>query len=308
MSSEVPEPKRPNNRRIILIVTALLLLFACGACTLVFILIPTGERSSTAERAAELQPTAAASTALPATPDTDPASADDEETPSPTNQPAPSVSPRQTDTPEPEFDTTIFVTGNNMSPDDLPGGEPGLTVVTAGPSSTFGVLPIVIRNNTDTPVYDIDLSATARDEAGSVLGTGSGDDIVPTYVPPGGLAIGRVLFGDTPLDDAAIEYLITADEGAGGLFSRRDMTVIEHNWVGESVAGVLFNPHDTALDLTKTVVMCFDDAYIPTDVRVEFTDQDRVEAGAELPFSVGMRAEATECGRYLIVGSGWATD
>lgn len=308
MSSEVPEPKRPNNRRIILIVAALLLLFICGACTLVFILIPTGDRSSTAERAAELQPTAAASTALPAPPDADPAADDDEEIPSPTNRPAPSATPRPTDTPEPEFDATVFVTGNNIAPDDLPEGEPGLTVVTAGPSSTFGVVPIVIRNNSDAPAYDIDLSATARDEAGSVLGTGSGDDIVPSYLPPGGLAIGRVLFGDTPLDGATIDYLITADNDPGLLFSRRDLVVIERNWVGESITGVMLNPHDTALDLTKAVIMCFDDTYTPMDIRVEFTDQERVEAGAELPFSVEMRTDETTCGRYLVVGSGWATD
>jgi len=308
MFSEAPEPKRPNNRRTILIVAALLLLFACGACTLVFILIPTGNRALTTERAAELQATTSGSTELPATPNAEPAAADDEEAPSPTNPPAPSATPRPTGTPEPKFDTTVFITGNNMSPDDLPGGEPGLTVVTAGSASTFGVVPIVIRNNSDDPVYDIELSATARDEAGSVLGTGSGDDIVPSYLPPGGLAIGRVLFGDTPLDGATIEYLIAADEGSGFLFRRRDLTVIEQNWVGESVAGVMVNTHETALDLTKAVVMCFDDNYTPTDVRVEFTDQDRVEAGAELPFAVDMRADATVCGRYLIVGSGWATD
>lgn len=105
-----------------------------------------------------------------------------------------------------------------------------------------------------------------------------------------------------------IEYLITADEGSGFLFRRRDLTIIEHNWVGESVAGVMLNTHETALDLTKAVVMCFDDTYTPTSVRVEFTDQDRVEAGGQLPFAVDMRADAATCGRYLIVGSGWATD
>lgn len=308
MSSEAPEPKRPNNRRTILVVAALLLLFACGACTLVFILIPTGNRASTTERAAELQPTAAGSTELPATPDAETAAADEEQAPSPTNPPAPSATPQPTDTPEPEFDVTVFVTGNNMLPDDLPEGEPGLTVVTAGPPSTFGVVPIVIRNNTDDPVYDIELSATARDEAGSVLGTGSGDDIVPSYLPPGGLAIGRVLFGDTPLDGATIDYLITADNDPGLLFSRRDLVVIERNWVGESIAGVMLNPHDTALDLTKAVIMCFDDTYTPMDIRVEFTDQERVEAGAELPFSVEMRTDEAMCGRYLVVGSGWVTD
>lgn len=308
MSSETPSPKRANTRRTVLILAALLLLFACGACTLVFILIPTGDKTSTAERAAEAQPTAAASTEPPATPVANPTTVDDEEAPSPTNQPAPSAAPQPTDTPEQEFDATVFVTGNNMSPDDLPEGEPGLTVVAAGPASTFGVVPIVIRNNSDAPAYDIDLSATARDEAGSVLGTGSGDDIVPSYLPPGGLAIGRVLFGDTPLDGATIDYLITADNDPGLLFSRRDLVVIERNWVGESIAGVMLNPHDTALDLTKAVIMCFDDTYTPMDIRVEFTDQERVEAGAELPFSVEMRTDETTCGRYLVVGSGWATD
>lgn len=312
MSSEAPEPKRSNNRRTILIVAALLLLFACGACALVFILIPSGDRTTTAERVAEVdQSEAQATTELSPTPEAEATATDaetDVATPSPTIPPAPSATPQPTAVPEPDLDTTIYVTANDMSVDDIPGGEPGLTVVAAGPPSTFGVVPIVIRNNTDAPVYDIDLSASAHDETGSVLGTGSGDDIVPAYVPPGGLAIGRVLFGDTPLDGATIEYLITADDGAGFLFSRRDMTVVEYNWVGESVVGVMLNPHNTALDLTKVVAMCFDDSYTPTSVRVEFTDQDRVEAGGELPFSVDMRTDESQCGRFLIVGTGFMTD
>lgn len=53
------------------------------------------------------------------------------------------INPLFEDTSESKLDATFFVTGNNMSPGDLPEGEPGLTVVAAGPASTFGVVPIV---------------------------------------------------------------------------------------------------------------------------------------------------------------------
>lgn len=219
-------------------------------------------------------------------------------TPPPTPPPPPTA----------EIDPTAYLATANITPDDLPQGDPGLVVVLAGPPGTFGVVPIVIRNNTDTPAYNIELSATARDAAGAILGTARGDDITPSYVPPGGVAIGRVLFQDTPIDGANIEYNITSAGGPGFIFTRRDLVIEEHQLVNGNVVGLSMNNHSTALNLTKVIVMCFDDDLIPSAVRFDFTDQDRVEAGAELPFSVDLLGDEAKCSRYLIAGSGRETD
>lgn len=219
-------------------------------------------------------------------------------TPPPTAEPSPTS----------EVNPTAYIAGSNITPDDLPTGDPGLVVIAAGPPNDFGVIPVVVRNNTDVPVYNVEISATARDAAGSVIGTAPGRDIAPNYVPPGGIAFGRVLFEDTPLDGTTVDYVVTGDTGPGEIFSYRDMEVVEHNLVGGSIVGLFLNIHNTALDLMSGTVICFDDMLIPTTVRDSFTDQDRVEAGAELPFSIDLLGDEIQCGRYLLAGGGWEAD
>ena len=220
------------------------------------------------------------------------------------------ASPPPTPVPSPtsEIDPTAYLAAANMSPDDLPTGDAGLVVIAAGFPSNFGVIPVVVRNNTDAPIYNLEISATARSADGSVLGTASGRNIAPGYVPPGGIAFGRVLFQDAPLDGATIEYLITGDDSAGTIFTHRDMEISEHNLVGGSVVGSLLNSNPTALDLINVAVICFDDTLTPTTARDDYTDQDRVEAGAEVPFSVDLLGDAAQCGRYLLAGGGWEAD
>lgn len=304
--------KKPNNRRTILVI-AVIALFACAACGIISLFMPSDSESTVSERSATIEAVEAAEEPAEAVAvATEPAESDADEVeptePPPTDVPAPTSTPEPTATPEPQPDMTIYVTGFNISPDDIPQGQEGLSVVLAGPPSQFGVVPVVVRNNTDAAVYDIDFSASARDTAGAIVGTGSGDDVVPSYVPPGGLAIGRLLFGDTPLDGATIEYVLTSRGEPGLIFARRDLEIVEHNLVGGTVVGLSRNNHSSALDLTKVVVMCFDDDSIPTTVRFNYTDQDRVEAGADLPFSVDLLGEEDQCGRYLIAGSGRETN
>lgn len=303
MSEEPQKPKR-NRLPLVFIAIALALLLGCGACALILILSPSDGRTTTAERAAELdQPTEEATSEPAGTSISEPTAAS---TGGPTSALVPTNTVESTDTPEVQFDTTIYVTGSNMSVNDIPQGAPGLVVVLAGPASTFGVVPIVIRNNTDAPVFDIELSATARDEAGNVLGTGPGRDITPSYVPPGGLAIGRVLFGETPMEGATIEYRLTADNELDS--SRRDLEVVNHSVTGGNVVGELLNRRDSALDSVKVVVVCVDSTGVPVAAHFDFTDQDRVESAAVLPFSVDLLGDEADCGRYLLAATGREAD
>ncbi|MEZ4540242.1 MAG: hypothetical protein R3C43_09735 [Chloroflexota bacterium] len=191
MSDETPVetslsdiPKAKPGRRRILIIGAVVLIFACGACGLVSVLITNNDSpTQTAERVAAVSEQVDPTEDPTAEPPTD-------EPPTivptlpPTETAAPADTPAPTDTPEPEIDPITPVNGIGITPADIPQGEPGLSVVLAGSPSRFGAVPVVVRNNTDEPVYDIEISATARDSAGSVLGTGPGRDIAPSLVPP----------------------------------------------------------------------------------------------------------------------------
>lgn len=303
-SSPTPKPKS-NNRRTLLILGALITVFACAACGIIYYFVPSpADNSRSASEVAEevevevtrlvevevtrlieVEVTRLVETIITSTPPPDPTAA-----------------------PTPEIDPTAYIAGSNITPDDLPAGDPGLVVIAAGPPSQFGAIPIVVRNNTDAPVYDLDISATARDAAGSVLGTGPGRDITPVYVPPGGIAFGRVLFEDTPLDGAEIEYLITGDDDPGSIFIRRNLEVVEHNLVGGNIVGNLLNSNAAPLDLINVAVMCFDDTLTPITVRDSYTDQERVESGAQLPFSVDLLGDEAQCGRYLLAARGTETD
>ncbi len=220
----------------------------------------------------------------------------------------PTPPPAPTAAPTPEIDTTAYIAAANITPDDLPAGDPGLVVIAAGPPNRFGAIPVLVRNNTNAPAYRLEISATARDAAGSVLGTGSSIDLLPTYVPPAGVAFGRVLFQDTPLDEAAIEYLVTGSDDPGTIFIRRDLEVIEHNLVSGNIVGSLLNTNAAALEIINVGVICFDDTFVPTVSRDNYTDQERVESGAQLPFSVDLLGDEAQCDRYLLAARGTETD
>lgn len=218
--------------------------------------------------------------------------------------PLPSPSPA----PTAEIDPTAFIAAANMTIDDLPAGDPGLVVLLAGAPNDFGNMPIVIRNNTDAPVYNVDISATVRDASGTVLGTGFAMLLAPSHVPPGGIAFGTVAFEDTPLDGAEFEYLVTGEDAPPSFLARRDLEIVEHNVVGDNIAGLLLNSNASSLNLIEVAVICFDDTGSPVATPRSFTDQDRVDAGAELPFSVDLFSNADQCGHYLLAAHGFETD
>ena len=68
-------------------------------------------------------------------------------------------------------------------------------MVLAGPPGTDdGVLLVVVRNNTSKPAYGVEVSGTARDASGALVGSGSSQRLVPPDLGPGQIAIGYVRF------------------------------------------------------------------------------------------------------------------
>ena len=141
-----------------------------------------------------------------------------------------------------------------------------------------------------------------------MLGTGPGRDIAPSLVPPGGIAFGRILFEDTPLDGGTIDYLVTGDPSPRTIFVPHDLEIAEHNLVGGNVVGTLLNTSSMALDSIEAFVICLDDNLTPTTARSSRTDQERVEAGAQIPFSVDLLGDEDQCGGYLLAAIGDEAD
>jgi len=221
---------------------------------------------------------------------------------------APTAPPPPTPAPAAAIEPTSYLATANITPDDLPAGGPGLSVIAQGQPSEFGSISVVVRNNVDAPVYNVEISATARDEAGGVLGTGSGLLFAPSYVPPGSVAFGTVGFMDTDLDGATIDYRVTAQDAPSVFLARRDLEVLEHNIVGNNIVGILLNSNDAPLDLVQGAAICFDDDLVPIAAPSSFTDQGEVDANAELPFSVNLFSNTASCSRYFLAAHGFETN
>ena len=74
-------------------------------------------------------------------------------------------------------------------------GEPGevSVVATAAGLDRGGSLNVGMRNNTTGNVGRIELAGTARDAAGTLVGSGSDQGIDPAIVAPGEIAFGYVV-------------------------------------------------------------------------------------------------------------------
>jgi hypothetical protein len=257
-----------------------------------------------AELRAELEsPEATApETAMPTAPSTT-----EEESPSTT---AAADSLDTTSAPDSEVngapDGETYLVGT-FDPNVLPAGEPdSVSVLAVGPigSST----PVVVRNNTDETV-EVRLTATARDPAGELVGSGEDQGLEPPFVAPGGIAIGYVFLGiDEPPAGTTID--VTASGGdVDEEFGKIPASITEHNFVagefGGQVVGVARNDNDIRMEGPISVlVMCFDDGGAPLSTSSGFTNVDALDPGQEGSFSVDLFSDDA-CPRYLVGASGF---
>jgi hypothetical protein len=195
--------------------------------------------------------------------------------------------------------------GGNQSP-ALPDGEPGkLSVIAAG---KFGgsVVPVIVRNNTDATVTRVEVSATAHDSSGAMLGAGGDQGFNPYLVMPGEITMGYVYFEDAQFpDDVTFDYEVSASEydpnnSIGGL----DLDVTEASISGGNVVGIFTNNSDKAVSgPIGAVVYCFDGDGNLLDYHSDYTDKDNADPGGTIPFQIGLRGD--ECPVFLVAASGY---
>jgi hypothetical protein len=189
---------------------------------------------------------------------------------------------------------------------ELPAGEPGAVSVILVESALdqSQSLPVVVRNNTAQPVGAIDVTGTARDGSGGLVGSGSSQGFKPVVVAPGEIAFGYVFFGDGVPADATFEVSVSADP-VGDYFMPVTITELSANT--DQLVGVVTNDNEGAvsgpigvdaicLDVATTAILS-----TPND----FADQDELAAGATGSFSIDMFGDS--CPRGLISASGYSS-
>jgi hypothetical protein len=207
----------------------------------------------------------------------------------------------------PSTSPALRVVGNVVIPD----GEVGkLSVVLLGLVDDGGSVPVVVRNRTDDTLYSIEASATARDAAGALAGSGSSQGFSPSTVEPGEWAFGYVYFsGDVPAD-ATFDVTATG-ESDDGFIGSLDVTPVETNVVpveygGNEIVGIVENPNDETVSGPVSVdIICFDAAGTAiTGTHQSFTDAEEVAAGGTASFSVSISEDP--CPNYAVGASGYS--
>ena len=192
--------------------------------------------------------------------------------------------------------------GGNRSP-RLPTGSQGRIAVIARGGYLNGSVAVIVRNNTPRVARNIDVTGVATSASGRLLATGADQEMLPSTVRPGEIAIGYVFFdADLPPD---ARFKLRATDGpnwkraaAGG-----DLVIQQSALAGDRVVGFARNGHNRRVEgPIPAYAACFTRASKLIDLRWEFTDQDSVPPRGQLPFDIELYN--TPCSVFLVAVRG----
>ncbi|SEC07544.1 hypothetical protein SAMN04489844_1628 [Nocardioides exalbidus] len=198
---------------------------------------------------------------------------------------------------EPTTSPMLSIKGNPQIPD----GEDGeLSVVVIGQADpASGTVPVVIRNMTASPLANLEVSGTARDGAGNLMGSGSSQGFAPELVNPGEWAFGYVYIdGVKAAKDTEFDFTATGSEPEDFL-SSVDVEIVEvattEGSFGDNLTGILKNP--TGQEVSGPIdvsAACFDKSGALISTQSGFADSDSIASGGTSSFSVDLFDEACE--------------
>jgi hypothetical protein len=190
---------------------------------------------------------------------------------------------------------------------EIPAGEDGaLSIVVIGkPDPASGTVPVVIRNMTASPLTNLEVSGTARDGAGELMGSGSSQGFAPELVKPGEWAFGYVFIdGVKAAKDTEFDFTATGNE-PDNFSGSIDVEIVEvaltKGNFGDNLTGILKNPTDEEVSGPVDVsAACFDKSGALISTQSGFADSDSLAPGGTSSFSVDLFEDPCE---FFAVGS-----
>jgi hypothetical protein len=227
-----------------------------------------------------------------------------EETITSTTERAPTTTAGPADPAAP--DASPYVEGfGDLSVVSLPAGEPdALTIIAAGTTVTeSGSVDMIVRNNTREDIGRIEVTGTARDDAGKLVGSGSSQGFEPVIVAPGEIAYGYVYF-DISLAGSTLEFSFNIDSRPPADIDGVPVTISELNNTGDQIIGTVTNETDG--DVTGPIsvnAICFGPDGSITDNLSTYVEPSDVPAGGTGSFAIDVYGDPCPVG--LIAGSGY---
>lgn len=191
----------------------------------------------------------------------------------------------------------------DLSVVSLPPGDPGaVTIVAAGTAvDPRGAVNMIVRNNTPDAVGPIEVTGTARDGAGTLVGSGSSQGFQPQVVAPGEIAYGYVYFDSDIPAGSTFEFTVNGDS-VDDYF--RPVTITEINNTGGQIVGAVLN--DTGVAVSGPIgadVICFGSDGSIVGYVGSFAEQDELPAGSTGSFSIDLYGD--DCPIGLAAASGY---
>ncbi len=201
-------------------------------------------------------------------------------------------------------DASRYVIGfGDLSAVSLPTGDPGVVgIVVAGETTdSGGAVNMVVRNNTSDEVGRIEVTGTARDSAGALVGSGSSQGFQPQVVAPGEIAYGYVYFDSEIPPGSTFQFSVDADSVDDYFLP---VTVTEINNNGSQIIGAVTNENSVAVSGPISAdVMCFGLDGSLIDYARSYAEEDELPAGGAGSFSIDLYGD--ECPIGLAAASGY---
>lgn len=204
---------------------------------------------------------------------------------------------------EPATSPMLNIKGNF----EIPAAEDqALSIVVIGkPDQASGTVPVVIRNMTSSPLTNLEVSGTARDGAGELMGSGSSQGFAPELVNPGEWAFGYVYIdGVKAAKDTDFDFTATGsepDEFMGSVDVEIVEVALTKGSYGNNLTGIVKNPTDKEVSGPVDVsAACFDKSGALISVQTGYADSDPLPPGGTSSFSVDLFEEPCE---FFAMGS-----
>jgi hypothetical protein len=195
-----------------------------------------------------------------------------------------------------------YLAGNAY--DLVPKGKPGkLDVVVVGPLFR-SEMPIIIRNNTKDRMANVEASAVARDESGTLLAAGNTQNVYPDLLPPGSISLAYIYFENADnLNGAKFEVKAKGDK-ADLPSDYIPLKITEVSLQTNHLIGIAHNEFTDTIEAPSVYGQCFDssgeitgyfDGYIEGDLAVD----------EEAPFDVPLYG-TDSCDLFLVIAAGYS--
>jgi hypothetical protein len=169
-------------------------------------------------------------------------------------------------------------------------------------------VPFVVRNNSEGDVYDVRVTATAKDAGGRVVASGEDQGVRPFHVQPGTLGLGHIYFDGLVLPtDTVFEFRVETAPADELRYQRtRDLEVAEASLFEDRIVGQIENPQDGEIEgYISITVTCFDLSGFPLRDFWEFIETTSFPPDQLLPFQATLYGVQSQgCPAFLVAGNG----